>query len=129
MITRGVSFVSRLAVFFAVLFAFTACGGGGGGSSFYEGTDDDRASELSLKLYDADGNETNTVSPSAPAVVRVKVRNGGSDIVVTAQASLGTLFPATGTALTDDSGTAEFQLEAGNAKCAGTGTARATVDG
>ena len=36
MIIRGAHIISRLAIFFAVVFTLIACGGGGGGGSFYD---------------------------------------------------------------------------------------------
>jgi hypothetical protein len=129
MINRGATLVSRLAVVFAVLFTFTACGGGGGGGdAFYQGGDDD-ASSLSFALLDPQGNSTNSVTASAPGTLRVGVRNGGANILVSAETSIGTILPATGTALTNGSGVATFQLEAGAEKGAGTVTATATVNG
>jgi hypothetical protein len=127
MINRGAVLISRLAVLFAVLLAVTACGGGGGGGSFYTGTDDENS--ISFALYDPQGNSTNFVTSSAPGTLKVSLRKGGGNIVVSAETDIGTLFPATGTALTDGNGVATFQLEAGEEKGAGTLTATATVDG
>ncbi len=130
MINRGATFISRMAVLFAVLFTLTACGGGGGGSSFYDGDDDDEnnpPSSLSFTLTDPQGNSTNSVTASAPGTLKVSVRNGGANILVSAETSIGTLQP--GNALTDGSGVATFQLGAGAENDSGTVTATATVNG
>lgn len=126
MINRGATLVSRLAVVFAVLFTFTACGGGGGGGdAFYQGGDDDN--NIQLSLLDPQGNPTNTVTTASPGTLRVKIKDNGSNIVVNAETDIGTLFPATGTALTDGGGVATFKIEAGAEKGAGTITATATT--
>lgn len=132
MINRGATFISRLAVIFAVLFMVIACGGGGGGS-FYDPEDDDdnpSGSTLGMALFDATGNETNSITASSPGTVKVTVKSGGANILVSATTSLGTLTPSTGTALTDSSGVATFQLEAADAEsgAGGTVTATATVN-
>jgi len=130
MINRGATLISRLAMLFAILFAFTACGGGGGGSSFYDGeNNNNNTSGLSFTLFDPQGNSTNSVTSSAPGTLKVFIKDGGPNIVVSAETTIGTLFPETGTALTDGSGVATFQLEAGAERGAGTVTANATVNG
>jgi hypothetical protein len=132
MINRGATLVSRLAVLFAVLFTLTACGGGGGGDDpFYRGPDGGNGgpSDLSFVLLDPQGNTTRSVTASSPGTLRVGVRNGGANILISADATIATLLPATGTALTDNSGVATFQLQAGAEKGAGSVTATATVNG
>jgi len=134
MITRFATFTSRLCVAFAFLFAFTACGGGGGGNGgFYEGEDDTTTYYVAIELVDAQGNPTNIVDTSGPTTVRVKITKNGkngsaiADVVVAAQVTAGILSPASGTALTDSSGVALFQLLAETGRAAGTFTA--SVDG
>jgi hypothetical protein len=131
MIIRGATHGSRLAVIFAFLFVVTACGGGGGGGdNFYNPPDDDVG--LDIALYDAAGNKTSTVTSAAPGTIRVFVRKGGANIVVSAATTAGTLLPSTGTSLTDSSSNATFTLlvEPGTEKGAGTVTASAsTKDG
>ena len=130
MIIRGATLCSRMAVLFAILFTFTACGGGGGGDGgdFFNPPDDDIG--LDISLYDAAGNKTSTVTTAQPGTIRVFVRKGGANIVVSAATTRGTLLPSTGTALTDSSSTAIFSLlvEPGTEKGAGTVTASATTD-
>jgi len=109
MITRGATFVSRLAVFLSVLFAFTACGGGGGGSSFYQGTDDEKT--LTVALLNALGEKITTVSPGTPATVRAKFNKNGDNVAVTATTTAGELLPETGSALTNSDGMAFFTLQ------------------
>ncbi len=124
MIIRGVTFFSRLAVSLVMLFAFTACGGGGGGGGGFLGGGS--ADELTLTLFDPNGDRTSTITPSSPGTLRVKA-GSQKDVVITASTTLGAIFPAT--ALTDNNGVATFQLEAGNQRGAGTINASATVDG
>jgi len=126
MINRGATLVSRLAVIFAILFTFTACGGGGGGGdAFYQGSNDN---QIRLALFDAQGNGTNVITPASPGTLRVTIKDNGANVVVNAETDIGTLFPATGTALTDGNGVATFQIEAGAEKGAGTITATATTE-
>lgn len=126
MIIRGATLVSRLAVIFAVLFTFTACGGGGGGGdAFFQGSND---AKIQLTLLDPQGNDTRTITSASPGTLRVTIKDNGANVVVSAQTDIGTLFPASGTALTDGSGTATFQIEAGDEKGGGTITATATTE-
>jgi hypothetical protein len=129
MINRGATLISRLAILFAVLFTLAACGGGGGGggASFYDGNKNDPS--LSFSLLDPQGNATSSVTAAAPGTLKVYLKNGAPGILVSAETTLGTLLPATGTALTDSGGVATFQLEAGPEHGAGTVTATATVNG
>ena len=111
MIIRGASFVSRLAVLFSFMLVFTACGGGGGGSDdgpFFNPPSDDIGIDISM--YDAAGNQTNTISAGSPGTVRVFIRKGGANIVVNANASKGVISPASG--LTDSNSRATFTLTA-----------------
>lgn len=126
MIDRGATLVSRLAVLFAVLFTLTACGGGGGGGdAFYQGPNDN---QMRLALFDAQGNSVNTITSAAPATLTVSISDDGANVVVSASTTLGTLEPASGTALTDGGGVARFLLHAGDEKGAGTITATATTE-
>jgi len=109
MITRGAILVSRVAVFFSVLFVFTACGGGGGGSGFYAGTDNEQT--LSVALLNALGEKITTVSPGAPATVRAKFNKNGDNVLVSASTTVGQLLPSTGSALTNGDGMAFFTLQ------------------
>jgi hypothetical protein len=130
MIIRGVRLTSRLAVLFAFLFTINACGGGGGGGdSFFDGGSDNEIQDLQLILLDPQGNETSTVTTAAPGTVRVQVQDSLANVVVSARSDIGVLFPASGTALTDNNGVATFQIQAGQDKGAGTVTASAVVDG
>jgi hypothetical protein len=130
MIIRGATLISRLAVIFAVLFTFSACGGGGGGSSFYQGTDNNDTPSMSFSLLDPQGNSTNTVTSSAVGTLKVTVSGKGTaNVVVAAETDVGTLLPAS--ALTDSNGVATFQLQIppGTANGAGTISATAATNG
>jgi hypothetical protein len=130
MINRGATLISRLAVLFAVLFTFTGCGGGGGGgSSFYpDNGPNNNPNSLSLALYDPQGNATNTVTASAPGTLKVRANNNAANVVINATTTIGTLSPASGTALTNNEGVATFLIEAGAERGAGTITADATIN-
>nr|CAI78730.1 hypothetical protein [uncultured Gammaproteobacteria bacterium] len=127
MIIRGADFISRLAVIIAVLFTFTACGGGGGGGGeFFDPPDNDIG--LDISMQDAAGNETTTVTEGSPGTIRVFVRKGGANIVVSASTTKGTLLPAS--ALTNSNSRAIFTLQVppGTERGAGTVTATATTE-
>ncbi len=128
MINRGATLISRLAILFAVLFTLAACGGGGGGGPSFYNNDDEEAS-FQFTLYDPLGNATNSITASSPGSLKIFVRNGGPNVVVSAETSLGTLLPTTGTSLTDGNGVATFQLEAGAENGTGIVSASATVNG
>ncbi|GAB3288950.1 Ig-like domain-containing protein [Parahaliea aestuarii] len=133
MITRYASLCSRFSALLAIFALLTACGGGGGGGSdggFLPVDPEDDAYFLALGLEDADGNSTNTISTSMPATLKVKVTREGpngaliADTLVTADASIGILTPAT--ALTNAEGIALFTLEADGETGAGAITATVT---
>lgn len=83
------------------------------------------AGSLSLALVDPEGNETNTVTSSAPGTLRATVDGAGKDVLVSTSTTIGTLL--SGTALTNSDGVATFQIEAGAQKGAGTVTSSATT--
>ncbi|MEH6588908.1 MAG: hypothetical protein V7746_01560 [Halioglobus sp.] len=137
MITWFARHTSRLVVALAFMFTIAACGGGGGGSSSGgggflpdEGSPDYK---IELELTDLNGNVTNSVSESDPALLTVSVRSGGNGVaglVVSADSDIGQVFPAaSGTALTDEDGIALFKMESDGVVGAGTITASVTVDG
>ncbi|MEZ5567840.1 MAG: hypothetical protein R3E54_05800 [Halioglobus sp.] len=126
MIIRGFPLSSRLAAVIAMVFALTACGGGGGG----EGGFIPETNELQLRLFGPDGEPTSVISVTKPGTLEVRVKGDGKrGVVVSVNSSLGTLTPATGTALTDDNGIATFLIEAGPERGAGTISANATANG
>tara|TARA_R110001592_G_scaffold363323_1_gene683909 strand:- start:1579 stop:3801 length:2223 start_codon:yes stop_codon:yes gene_type:complete len=134
MITRFASLSGRLLVAFAFLFTVTACGGGGGGGgSFVPDPDGDETYFLTVNLFDANDNETTTVTSGAPTTARVKVTKNGkngkvvADVVVSLETDAGTISPASGTALTDSSGIATFRIEV-DADTKGAGTLLAGAD-
>ena len=145
MIYRGAKLVSRLAVLTAFLFTLTACGGGGGGgSTFYDedgsssssssGTSSSSGSSsggetptLSLALFDAAGEPTDTITSASPGTLTVSIPGGDSNILVLAETEIGKILPESGTATTNLLGVAEFSIEAGLQSGSGTVTATATT--
>ncbi|MCR9104929.1 MAG: hypothetical protein NXI15_06550 [Gammaproteobacteria bacterium] len=126
MIKWGGTLLSRAAVFLAFLFALTACGGGGGGGGFFVPSDDGEG-QLTLQLFDPQGNPTSIVTASSPGSLRALVAGEGANLVVNVESTIGDIFPTTGTALTDSNGVATFQVEAGDERGAGTITATVTL--
>ncbi len=145
MINRGATLVSHLAVLIAVMFTLTACGGGGGGSTFYDedgssssssssGTSSSSGSSsggdtptLALALFNAAGEATDTVSSGSPGTLTVSIPGGDANVLISAETEIGTLLPASGTALTNLLGVATFQITAGLEAGVGTVTAKATT--
>ncbi|NND66785.1 MAG: Ig-like domain-containing protein, partial [Halioglobus sp.] len=127
MIIRGDFLPGRLAALFVFLLALTACGGGGGGGGDAGFLPNSGNNGLRLTLFDANGAPTDTITTSSPGTLQVKAGSKGG-IVVSATVTIGVLFPASGTALTDSNGIATFQLEAGEVKGAGTVSAAAVTD-
>lgn len=115
MITRFATLTSRLAAAFAFLFVVTACGGGGGGGGGGGFLPDDGSGDysLGLALYDPVGNPTSRVTSTEPATLEVTVKRKGnraSDVLVEADPTIGTVFPASGTALSNADGIATFEI-------------------
>jgi hypothetical protein len=133
MIIRGTTLISRLAVLFAALFLFTACGGGGGGGGdFYKPADEEPT--LHFALYDAQGNITDTVTPAALGTLKVTVTERGGNIEIKGSVpedAIGVSVLPNGTALTNANGVATFQIQIapGTGKGAVTFSAAAVVDG
>jgi len=126
MITRGVSLFSRAAAIFAIFSLLTACGGGGGGGDggFYNGGGGGGGTtDIEMVLLDENGNETKTVITSAQ--LKVTVKSGGDNVLVSVATDIGEISPASGTALTNGDGVATFTVIAGNVRGAGTITATA----
>lgn len=132
MINRGASLLGRTAVLFAMLFAFTACGGGGGDGFLPNPPPTNTGPTISLQLSAPSGQPTDSVTAAEPGTVTVQFTGDVvSNVVVTAAitpASLGTIDPATSTALTNTQGVATFRILAGNLRGAATVTVSAVVD-
>ncbi|MCB1706711.1 MAG: hypothetical protein KDI17_17740 [Halioglobus sp.] len=139
MINRGAKLVSHLAVLIAVVFTLTACGGGGGGGGTFYDEDDSSSSSssggsssggetptLSLALFDAAGEPTDTITSASPGTLTVSIPGGDANVQVSATTEIGTLLPESGTALTNLLGVAQFTIVAGSQT--GTGTVTATVN-
>src|SRR6056297_376 len=123
MIIRGFSLFSRLAAVIAMLFTLSACGGGGGS----EGGFIPETNELQLSLFGPGGEPTNAISPTSPGTLEVRVKGDNKrGVVVSVSATLASVTPAT--ALTDSTGVATFQINAGTERGAGTITATASVN-
>lgn len=86
-----------------------------------------KASTLSLVLLDSLGNETNTVTSSAPGTLRVTIDGNAANVLVSATTTIGVIFPPSGTALTNTDGVANFQIDSGTVKGAGTVTVTANT--
>ncbi|WP_207060603.1 hypothetical protein [Motiliproteus sp. SC1-56] len=128
-------------VFCGILLA--ACGGGdgavgsGGGSATRDtgSTTASTSPSLALTLIDSGANKTTSITESQQGTLVAKVLSAGgvpvAETVVTFQldnTNIGTLEPASGTALTNASGEARITLKAGTAAGAATATATATVN-
>lgn len=138
MINRGAKLVSHLAVLIAVVFTLTACGGGGGGGGTFYDEDDGTGSSgssggtggtptLSLALFDAAGEPTDTITSASPGTLTVSIPGGDANVQVSATTEIGTLLPESGTAVTNLLGVAEFTIVAGSSTGTGTVTATATT--
>lgn len=125
MIKRGVTLFGRAAAFLTILLAMTACGGGGGDGSNFLGTG---GNSISITLLDPNGEETTKVTSSQLGTFHVKVSGSDNEnLVVTGSTTGGQLV--SDTALTDASGVARFQVEAGADRGAATFTASVDIDG
>jgi hypothetical protein len=110
-------------------FLLVACGGGGGsagntsfgsgGSAAGGGSSSSSAGKITIALFDASGNASNSLTGSNTLTVKATVTSGGApakNVLVTFKlgASLATLSPSSGTALTDDTGVAQISLKSAN---------------
>ena len=108
MIKGLISTTTRLASAIFIVSTIAACGGGGGsesGSGFIPAPPPEGAN-LDVTLGDANGNTITEITPLKAGLFRVVVTapdgNPLPQEVVTGEASLGTLQPESGTALTND---------------------------
>ncbi len=128
MITRFATLISRLGLMLTIAFTVAACGGGGGGGGggFLPDSGNDNTYFVAVRLLDASGNPTTVVTAAQPGTIEVTVtknkKSGAAvaEVVVRASADIGTIFPSSGSALTDANGVAIFTIEAGTGKGAGT---------
>ncbi|MFT7289203.1 MAG: hypothetical protein ACI87W_003332, partial [Halieaceae bacterium] len=97
----------------------------------------DVALDFAVTLLDASGFETTFIAPDQPGTVRVQVSQLNPDgsqtapdspVVVNATAGFAIIGPDNGAALTDASGVATFQLEAGVTSGADTLSLTAAID-
>ena len=135
MIKGLISTTTRLASALFIVSTIAACGGGGGsdsGSGFIPAPPPEGAN-LDVTLGDANGNTITEITPLKAGLFRVVVTapdgNPLPQEVVTGEASLGTLQPESGTALTDDDGAAVFIIQPDGLEGAGTLTVSVTYDG
>lgn len=116
-----------------------ACGGGGGdptidgGSGSGNGGTPAVATTLKLSLLGASGQSSNALSTTAPLTAQALVLDAGglpvSNVLVafTSDATLVTLSPTNGSALTDAKGIASVTLSAFNASVSGAGKVTAST--
>ncbi len=116
MLNQGATLISRLAVFFAVLFTLAACGGGGGGgATFFDGDDPvpppvTPAYLVQLTLLDANGAPISSLPQLAEGTLQIVVienQEAGIPVagaLVNVSTSIGSLVPTNGRALTDANG-------------------------
>jgi hypothetical protein len=88
--------------------------------------------DLSLALFDPDGQATSNVSGARPGTLQATLLNGGAPatgVLVTFSLSgvIGQLNPSSGTALTNSLGVASLVLQAGPSD--GAGTVTASIEG
>ncbi len=132
MTKRLATYSSRLAIYLLTALALVACGGGGGGGGggFIDGGAGGNTDTyfLKLTLLNDSGSSTNQVTTAEPATLRVKVTknkaSGGpiEGAVVAASGNLDFLINGASEAsgISDVDGLAEFRIEAGLEKGAGT---------
>ncbi|XOV89923.1 MAG: beta strand repeat-containing protein [Pseudomonadota bacterium] len=117
----------------------TACGGGGSGTGTVGGTGSGTGSggstttpTLTITLLDATGTATNSVTGTNVLTVEGTLLDGSgnplANTVVSFSTTIGEIFPASGTALTNATGVATVTLGAGTTAGAGVVSASATVD-
>lgn len=82
---------------------------------------------MSLALFDAVGEPTDTVTSASPGMLKVSIPGGDANVLVTAETEIGTILPESGTATSNLLGVAEFSIVAGLQSGSGTVTARATT--
>jgi hypothetical protein len=137
MINRWFGHSLRRSVALMALLTLTACGGGGGGDDgggfLGPGTQNpDDFYTLEAKLVDQEGTTITTVDPLKQGYVLVRVLDDRNEPavqeVVSAVATLGTLLPSSGTALTNSDGVATFILLPAETDGAGTVTASISTD-
>ncbi|MBK6738966.1 MAG: hypothetical protein IPG64_14295 [Haliea sp.] len=140
MLNQGATLISRLAVFFAVLFTLAACGGGGGGgATFFDGDDPvpppvTPAYLVQLTLLDANGAPISSLPQLAEGTLQIVVienQEAGIPVagaLVNVSTSIGSLVPTNGRALTDANGVANLKVIAGTTADAGTITASTQID-
>lgn len=131
--------LAKILLVVSVFAALTACGGGGakapdgsGGGGVGGGGTTAKAATLSISLVDpVTGTTKTSISSSSPGLVKVSAKtkegNVASNVVVTftTNASLATLSPSSGTALTDSNGEASISISAADVSAAGAATVNA----
>lgn len=133
-------YMIRMFVALLVAAVLSACGGGGGSPGTTNngtGGPSAPAPTVSLQLVDANGAATTAVSATLSTFARATVTDASgspvSGVVVsfTADPTLVTFVPSSGTALTGSNGVAQIQLTPASGSSAGAGTLKgdATVAG
>jgi len=132
------------ACFILVFTAFlSACGGGGGGSLISAGPDPEDPVAGSVEFTIVVGLDTNgdtsdageeSIDADKPGLLFATVTadgvlSSGTVVQFSLQGTVGEIFPATGSALTDSNGVASVSLTAGSVAGASTATATVVVEG
>lgn len=127
--TRG--FLPHSIVIALISLVLSSCGGtstsGTGGGT---GTGGEPVTPtLTISLVDSSGNQISRIDGSEAATVVAQVTNGTGNSIITFSTTIGQLNPSSGTALTDTSGRATIDLEAGTLAGAGEVSATASING
>lgn len=109
------------------------CGGAtvvaGTSGSSSTGSSSSSAPTLTISLQDSSGKTTSQITGNNPGTVVAQLNGAQGNYIVTFQTTAGQLNPTSANVLTDSSGKATIELDAGTVKTAGTVSATASVNG
>ena len=134
MLNRWLRTTTRFVTLFSTALVLTACGGGGGGvgSGGFLGNsgEDTLDAVIAIAATNAAGEPDNELSAANPLTVTVTLERGNGDpipeAIVDLSASVGSVSPDNGAALTDANGVAVFEVTFDGTEGAGTLTASYT---
>ena len=137
MLNRWLRTTTRFVTLVSTTLALVACGGGGGGvgSGGFLGNSGENALDavISIAATNAAGEPDNELSAANPLTITVTLERGNGDpiaeAIVDLAASVGSVSPDNGSALTDANGVAVFEVTFDDTEGAGTLTASYTEDG